>query len=213
MTQSSAVPGSMRPAVHAEQQDDDAGDREPRALEHRGVPEDREPQRHDERVVGRRRQVDAVAVAVTVAVAPSPGRRRAPPEPSSARASRPRRSCRRPSRRPGAAPGGPRRPRCTCGARSRRGPRPAGSRRSCTRGPASGSTTRACARPTGRAGASRPAACGDEHVDEEDEHRERDDERADGDRGGSGCPSPCPRRTCTSGGADPRGRGCASGRT
>ena len=52
--------------------------------------------------------------------------------------------------RPGGGRAGLPRPRCTCGARSRRARGPRGSRRSCTRAPATGSTTRACGRPTGR---------------------------------------------------------------
>ena len=95
--------GLDRPGVDAEQQHDHARDREPRALEHRGVPEDRQPQRHDQRVERRRRQVDAVRLAVSA-------RRRASPCHGAVVR----------SRRQEAGRAGPLRPRCTCGARSRR---------------------------------------------------------------------------------------------
>ena len=54
------------------------GDREPRVLEHRGVAEDRQAERQDEREERRRRQVDAVPVAVAVVGRSPPRRRRRP---------------------------------------------------------------------------------------------------------------------------------------
>ena len=151
-------PGLEAPGVHAEQQQQEARDRATRICEHRGVAEARQAEREHQRVVRRRRQVDAVAVAVVVGLG---GRGDTSPASATADVGRGR-------RRGGgatvagvvtvvagaagraASPGALRRPRCTCGATSRRGPRPPGSRRSCTRAAATGSTTRATGRPTGR---------------------------------------------------------------
>ena len=174
--QSSAVPGSMRPGEDAEQEHDHARDREPRVLEHRGVAEDRQTERQDEREERRRRQVDAVAVAVAVV-----GRRdvatgavvATPPAGQAAR-------------------GGPPRPRCTCGARSRRRAWTSGISAKLYSGTGDG-IDHSSVRPShGSALATSPRAAVLMMFTRNTSTDERDDERADRDAAGCRGPSPCP---------------------
>ena len=167
-------PGSRPQANMPNSSSEQPGDRARVLVEHRGVAEARAARAATiERVVRRRRHVDAVPVACAVGSASTAA---SPPHVGvvvvrSACATSPaRRRRRRPT---AAAPAGPRRPRCTCGATSRRGPRPPGSRRSCTRAAATGSTTRASGRPTGRRRRPSPRCVRVDDVDEEHEHRQR----------------------------------------
>ena len=128
---SSAVAGSIAIAIRPNTSTSTPTGEQPPVLEHEAVAHDRQAEREHERPVRRRRHVDVVRRRR--------GRARLVDVAGVAR--------------PAASPAGLRRPRCTCGARTRRGASTIGIFGEVVLGRRRrGRSTRACARPTGRAG-------------------------------------------------------------